>query len=155
MINSIDIYRAIKELLKEKFTDINILTNGIKTPTPPCFYINSVADNFSKTATDFFRTIYVFSIVYFSDSEETQDLLTIKDSLKQVFLKPLKVCSEDSSDISYIDVKHCSIRFNEENTGFNATIRLEVTQRLDIQQEDAEENDVLMEDMVFKLTKGG
>lgn len=157
MIDSAEIYRALKESIQTTFPNISILTKYIKTPTPPCFYISSVADNSLKTATDFFTSKHIFSVIYYAEEVEHEELLVIKDELKRVFLSPIKIVSlEDESDIGFVDIKYSHIRFDRENNCFNAIIRLEVTQRLsDLESENSSENDALIEDMVYKLTKGG
>lgn len=157
MIDSMDIYRGIRETLETNFPDITIQSKDIKTPTPPCFYIKSIADNNEKTAIDFVTTRFLFSVIYFSEQETQEDLLTVKEQFKRLFLKPLKVTAYNNpSDVNYIEINRCNITLNEDDYFFNGTIELEITQRLEDQDEnsDNEDNEV-MENMVFRLTKGG
>lgn len=65
MIDSRDIHRGIREVLEANFPEITIQTKDIKTPTPPCFYIKSVADNNEKTAIDFVTTKFLYSVIFF------------------------------------------------------------------------------------------
>lgn len=157
MLDSMDIHRGIREVLEANFPEITIQTKDIKTPTPPCFYIKSVADNNEKTAMDFVTTKFLFSVVYFSEQETQEDLLTVKEQFKRLFLKPLKVTAyNNSSDENYIEINRCNITLDEDNYFFNGTIELEITQRLDYQDENSDStNNAVMENMVLRLTKGG
>lgn len=84
MITTIDIYRSLRNLLNGEFTEL-VEVKDIKNPTPPCFYIKPVTDNFSQTATNYGTTNYLFSIVFFSGEETLLELLNFKENLKKYY----------------------------------------------------------------------
>ena len=79
MIDSMDIYRAIKKTLENNF-NIKVQIKDIKNPCPPCFYIKPITDSSRQTANDYETTDYSYSIIYFSEDETLEDLLTVNSS---------------------------------------------------------------------------
>ena len=138
MIDSMDIYRALKDTLTAQFNNIEVQTKDIKNPRPPCFYIKPVADNNSQTAADFETTDYIFSIVYISGTETLEDLLTVKEGIKRSFLNPLAVTSfDDNEDIYYVEINNLDINLNEDEYFFTASLSMQVTQPLSVKRFDS------------------
>ena len=138
MIDSMDIYRALKDTLEAQFNNIEVQTKDIKNPRPPCFYIKPVADNNSQTAADFETTDYIFSIVYISGTETLEDLLTVKEGIKRSFLNPLAVTSfDDNEDIYYVEINNLDINLNEDEYFFTASLSMQVTQPLSVKRFDS------------------
>lgn len=151
MIDSMDIYRALKDTLTAQFNNIEVQTKDIKNPRPPCFYIKPVADNNSQTAADFETTDYIFSIVYISGTETLEDLLTVKEGIKRSFLNPLAVTSfDDNEDIHYVEINNLDITLNEDEYFFTASLSMQVTQPLNVKRFDSN-TQYQMEEMELEI----
>lgn len=151
MIDSMDIYRALKDTLTAQFNNIEVQTKDIKNPRPPCFYIKPVADNNSQTAADFETTDYIFSIVYISGTETLEDLLTVKEGIKRSFLNPLAVTSfDDNEDIHYVEINNLDITLNEDEYFFTASLSMQVTQPLSVKRFDSN-TQYQMEEMELEI----
>lgn len=151
MIDSMDIYRGIKKTLEKNFKKIKVQTKDVKNPRPPCFYIKPVTDNNYQTASDFETTDYLYSVVYFSGKETLEDLLTVKEALKNIFKKPITVTSfDDPEDINYIEVDSLNITINEDEYFLNASLTIQVIQPLGVERFDST-NDELMEEMELEI----
>lgn len=143
MIDSMDIYRALKTTLESKFSSdyITVQTKDIKNPIPPCFYIKPVSDNNSQTAADFETTDYLYSVIYISGSETLEDLLTVKEKFKKAFIEPLAVTSfDDNEDTHYVEINNLDITLNEDEYFFNASLSMQVTQPLPVKRFDYDSN---------------
>lgn len=149
MIDSIDIYRALSDLLKANFT-IGVETKDIKNPKPPCFYIKPVSDSFSQTATNYGTTAYSYSIIYFSGAETLEDLLTVKELLKKVIQKkPLRVISYDDNEcINDLEINSLDFNLDEDDYILTAILNLDLTQRLEVESDDDVE---IMENMELNI----
>lgn len=151
MIDSMDIYRALKDTLTAQFNNIEVQTKDIKNPRPPCFYIKPVADSNSQTAADFETTDYIFSIVYISGTETLEDLLTVKEGIKRSFLNPLAVTSfDDNEDIHYVEINNLDITLNEDEYFFTASLSMQVTQPLSVKRFDSN-TQYQMEEMELEI----
>lgn len=152
MIDSMDIYRALKETLEKQFNKkIKVQTKDIKNPRPPCFYIKPGNDNNSQTASDFETTDYLYFIIYISKTETLEDLLTVKEGLKKAFKKPLKVVSyDDPEDVMYVEIDSVDITINEEDYFLNTSLSMQIIQPLGVDRFDST-NDELMENMEMEV----
>lgn len=151
MIDSMDIYRGIKKTLENNFNKIKVQTKDVKNPRPPCFYIKPMADNNYQTASNFETTDYLYSIIYFSGKETLEDLLTVKEQLKKVFIKPIKVTSyDDPEDENYIEVDSINITINEDEYFLNASLTIQMIQPLAVERFDST-NDEIMEEMELEI----
>ena len=90
-IETTDIYRSLRLLLEKKFQDIKVQIKDVKNPHPPCFYIKYISGTNTQTATEFDNNTCSFDIIYFSEQEKLQDLLSIERELKKIFKYPLKI----------------------------------------------------------------
>lgn len=144
MIDTMDIYRALKETLTENFEDIPVQTKDIKNPAPPCFYIRLAADNTAQTA-DFFETsTYSFAVIYFSQEETILDLLTIKEQLKTLFQKPLAVSAyDDEEEINYVEINNVSADINEDDYILTCMLEIEHTQTLAAERFESENEEYI------------
>lgn len=147
-----DIYRALKETLVKHFNKkIKVQIKDIKNPSPPCFYIKPGNDNNSQTASDFETTDYLYSIIYISNTETLEDLLTIKERLKNIFKKPLKVVSyDDPEDVMYVEIDSVDITLNEEDYFLNTSLSMQIIQPLGVDRFDSINNE-LMENMQMEM----
>ena len=155
MIDSMDIYRALKTTLENKFSSdyIKVQTKDIKNPIPPCFYIKPVSDNNSQTAADFETTDYLYSIIYISGSETLEDLLKVKEKLKKAFIEPLAVTSyDDNEDLVYVEINNIDISINEDEYFFNASLSMQVTQPLSVKRFDSDTN-YTMDNLEIEINK--
>jgi hypothetical protein len=128
MIETTDIYRTLKELLETNF-DITVQIKDKKTPVPPCFYIEFVAEKESQTATEFNNNQCSFDLVYFSKEETLLDLLTVKKKLQKLLKKPLKITLlDDNKTVQYQEIDDVEYNLNEEDYVLNCIISLNINQ---------------------------
>lgn len=152
MIDSMDIHRSIVELLKENFKKIKVQTKDIKNPRPPCFYVKDIADSGRQTATEYETTSYSYAVIYFSKQENLEDLLTVKEYLKRILRKPLKVVAyEDPEDINYIEINDVVVTLDENDYFFNCVFSIEHIQKLGVQRFESSNNE-LMEEMELNIS---
>ena len=131
MIDTMDIYRAIKETLTDNFSDIPVQTKDIKNPKPPCFYIQLAADNSIQTAEIYETSSYGYAVIYFSGDETILDLLTVKEQLKTLFQKPLIVTAyDDEEDVNYVEINSFTTNINEDDYILNCMLEIEHTQNI-------------------------
>ena len=91
MIETTDIYRSIRNLLKENFPNITIQEKDKKTPNSPCFYIKYITGKTTQDASEIENTDCSFEIIYFAENEELLELLEIETKLKEILKKPLHI----------------------------------------------------------------
>lgn len=141
-----DIYRALKKLLKDNFEGIQVQTKDVKNPHPPCFYIKSVADTSRQTGSEYETTDYSFNIIYFSGNETAEDLLTIKERLKKLLKKPIKVVAyEDETCISWVEINSVDFTLDEDDYFFNAVLTIEHIQPMGVDRFESENNSLMDE----------
>lgn len=146
MIDSMDIYRAIKKTLEKNF-NIKVQIKDIKNPCPPCFYIKPITDSSRQTANNYETTDYSYSIIYFSEDETLEDLLTVKEALKNLLKLPLKVIAyKDETDINWLEINSTDFSLDESDYILQAVINIEHTQRLGVTRFESD-NTELMEVM--------
>ena len=144
MIDSIDFYRAIRETLEANFTKIKVQTKDIKNPRPPCFYIKPLSDNETQTASEYATTSYSYAVIYFSKKETLEDLLSVKEKIKKIFKKPLKVTAyEDAEDVNYVEVDSVNTTLDEDGYILNAVLTIEHTQPLGGERFESENNEIM------------
>lgn len=152
MIDSMDIHRSIVEVLKKNLKKIKVQTKDIKNPRPPCFYVKDVADSGRQTASEYETTSYSYAVIYFSKDENLEDLLIVKESLKKIFKKPLKVTAfEDKEDINYVEINDINITLDENDYFFNCVLTIEHTQKLGVERFESSNNE-LMEEMELNIS---
>lgn len=134
MLTSIDFYRAIRKTLEAKFSDIPVQIKDIKNPKPPCFYIKFVNSVSDQTAMEFESTSMSFDVIYFSESDNLLDLLTIQSGLEKLFQNPLIVTEFDNENINFVEINSVSTTLNEDDYIVNCTIDLEITQGMEQSQ---------------------
>lgn len=146
MIDSMDIYRALRETLEKNFKKIKVQTKDIKNPRPPCFYIKLITDNGNQTASEFETTTYSYAVIYFSKKETVEDLLTVKEGLKKIFKKPLQVIAfEDPEDINYVEINGVNTNLDEDGYVLTLTLAIEHTQPLGVERFESENNEIMDE----------
>ena len=146
MIETSDIYRSIRLLLEKAFPDIKVQIKDIKNPAPPCFYIKYVNDVNTQTASEYINDSIIFDVIYFSEKETLQDLLSIEKQLKKLFSKPLKI--EIESSVQYQEIESISINLNENDYILNCTLNIQLDQKMDEENRyDEYENDETMEEL--------
>ena len=151
MIDSMDIYRAIREILSKNFKGIKVQTKDIKNPRPPCFYIKLITDNGNQTASEYETTTYSYAVIYFSKKETLEDLLTVKEGLKKIFKKPLTVIAfDDKEDIYYVEVNSINTNLDEDSYILTVTLNIEHTQPLGVERFESENNEI-MENMELDI----
>lgn len=151
MIDTMDIYRALKETLTENFTAIPVQTKDIKNPAPPCFYIQLAADSSTQTASYFETSGYSYAVIYFSGEETILDLLTIKEQLKTLFQKPLVVTAYDDADcVNYVEISSFTSTIDEDDYILNCMLEIEHTQTLTAERYEAE-NDNTIDDISLDI----
>lgn len=153
MLDSMDIYRALKMTLEKNFKSqkIKIQTKDIKNPRPPCFYVTSVSDNNYQTAAEYMTTDFLYSVIYFSGKQTLEDLLTVKEALKKIFTKPLKVTSYDNpEDINYLEIDSVNITIDEDDYFLNASLTIQGIWPLSTERYDSTNNE-LMENMELEI----
>lgn len=147
MVDSIDIYRSIREVLEKNFKKIKVQSKDFKNPRPPCFYIKSVGDISSQSATEYESNSLSYSVIYFSKTQTLEDLITIKESLKKIFKKPLRVAGyDDREDINYIEVNSVNATMDENGYMLNCVLDIEHIQKMTVERYESANNE-LMEEM--------
>ncbi len=149
-IETSDIYRAIRRTLERYFPEIKVQIKDIKNPAPPCFYIKFIGNTTIQTALEFENNTCSFDIIYFSNIETLQDLLSVEKTLKSIFKKPLKV--ELLNGITqYQEIDSISINTNENDYILNCTISLSIDQLCNDDENenryDEYENDEMLEEL--------
>lgn len=127
-IEMTDIYRSIRLLLEQKFPNITIQKKDIKNPVPPCFYIKFISGTTIQSAIEFETNNCSFDVIYFSNDETLQDLLTIEKELKAIFKKPLKIELLDEETICYQEIDSISTNLNEDDYILNCTLSFSIEQ---------------------------
>lgn len=128
-IETTDIYRSLRLLLEKKFQDIKVQIKDVKNPHPPCLYIKFISGTNTQTATEYENNTCSFDIIYFSEQEKLQDLLSIEKELKKIFKYPLKIELMDKEKTTcYQEIDSISTNLNEDDYILNCTISLSVDQ---------------------------
>lgn len=96
MINTDNIYKAIKTRLKQIFKATELQIKDIKNISPPCLYIQYVNSSDREVANDTYNTTCLFNIVYFADADTLINLLDVEKRLKKAFKKALPVTYENN-----------------------------------------------------------
>lgn len=102
MITSDNIYKAIKNRLKQIFKSSELQIKDIKNITPPCLYIQYVNSTDKEVANETYNTTCLFNIVYFADADTLLNLLEVENKLKTAFKKALPVTYINNSDETVI-----------------------------------------------------
>ena len=145
-IETSDIYRSIRQLLEKTFPDITVQIKDIKNPLPPCFYIKYVTDTSLQIASEYSNDSYVFDVIYFSELQTLQDLISVEKILKKIFSKPLKIAIDNS--VQYQEIDSVSINFNENDYIINCTLNISLDQKSDTQNRYNEyDNEEFMDDL--------
>lgn len=115
-IETSDIYRSIKTLLEDNFTDVTVQIKDIKNPVPPCFYIMCISETVVQSAVDYETNNCSFDVIYFSEDETLLDLLTVEETLKTIFKKPLKIelTEDEETIIQWQEIDSISISRDED-----------------------------------------
>ena len=160
-IESVDIIRTLRQLLTDNFSDKKVMLKDIKTAEPSCFYIRYVTGKENQTATEYFTDKSSYEIVYFSEEESDTELNLIKDKLKKLFRKPLKVYIWDeenevaTSTFRLINVNNVSINQNENDYFISCLIDLELTETDEANSsaslDDDTDSDYMLEDLILKI----
>lgn len=146
MIDSRDIYRVIKETLEANIKDIKVQTKDIKNPRPPCLYIKPITDTNNQTASEYETVNYSYAVIYFSEVATLEDLLDVKERLKKIFKKPLKVVAyDDEEDVNYLDVSNLSFTLDEDDYFLNAVLNIEHIQPLGVARFESENTEIMEE----------
>lgn len=149
MVDSIDIYRSIREVLEKNFKKIKVQSKDFKNPRPPCFYVKSVGDISSQSATEYENNSFSYSVIYFSKTQTLEDLITVKESLKKIFKKPLKVVAyDDPEDTNYIEINSINTTMDEMGYMLNCVLDIEHIQKMTVERYESTNNE-LMEEMEF------
>lgn len=96
MINTDNIYKAIKTRLKQFFKPRDLQIKDIKNISPPCLYIQYVNSSDREVANDTYNTTCLFNVVYFADADTLINLLDVEKQLKKAFKKALPVTYENN-----------------------------------------------------------
>lgn len=132
MIETEDIYRSIKLLLEENFTEIPVQIKDIKFPAPPCFYIKFISSSVSQSALEYEKETLSFDVIYFSKDETLLDLLEKKSALKKLFSKPLKIDLSDTTKLQDVtqwqEIDDITTSLNEEDYVLTCTLNINLNQ---------------------------
>lgn len=156
MISIIDVYKSIKAGINSLDANIKVQEKDKKNPVEPCYRIDLLSDKTRQIAKDYEQTSLSFDIVYFSDKSKALDLMKKRESLKNLFEKPLEVLLVDKNDpddegvINYLEIDDVSFVFNEEDYILTCTIDLEVPQLMEITDDEYE----LVEDISLDIKIG-
>ena len=132
MIETTDIYRSIRNLLKENFPNITIQEKDKKTPNSPCFYIKYITGKTTQDASEIENTDCSFEIIYFAENEELLELLEIETKLNEILKKPSHIeltnTNESEKQNQYQEINVYSIALNEQDYVLSCIVSLEITQ---------------------------
>ena len=159
MIDSVDIIRTLRTLLKSNFNNKKIMQKDIKTPETACFYIRYVTGKDNQSATEYFTDKSSYEIVYFAEDENDTELNTIKDKLKRILRKPLKVFLYDeenkeiTNEFQLVNINNLSININENDYFLTCLLDIELTEQ-DLNNDssaldDDFTNNEIMEDLII------
>lgn len=129
MIDTIDIYRALKKKIEANFT-APVFIKDEKMPEPPCFYIKYVAGTHTQTAEVCEREQCTFDIIYFAENENLLDLLQKKKELKRMFMKPLPVTLRitDIEFKQYQEIDSIQFNLNEDDYDLHCMLSMTIDQ---------------------------
>lgn len=145
MISVIELYKAIRERLEEKFPNITVQQKDIKNIVHPSFYIQYVGKNLDKQAQIFHEDRISFNIVYFSEKESLLELLEIEEAFILAFNAPLII--QDNTKVIEIEKDALQSNLNEEDYFLSITLDFVLMQTMSDEKsiEELDENEIMSE----------
>jgi hypothetical protein len=139
MIDTINIYKSIRERLEAYFPDVNCQIKDVKNVIAgqPCFYIKFVAEKTNLNNLAYERNVSSFDVIYFSGEKTSLDLLSKKRILKTLFKKPLNV------EEVWVEIESIDFNLNEDDYILNCTLDFDFVQQIENVTDDTTGNDVV------------
>ena len=150
MLTTIDILKALLDLLRVNFPTITIQNSDLSViEKRPCFYINLISSKSDKSSDLFTENTDSVDLIYFAPClyDGFIDLLKMKESLKTLFKKPIKINN------TYVLPDDITFNVNRDDSVLNCIFDIKlISKEIDIIDVE-NDNDNLMEHLYIENTE--